>query len=150
MKKFAKWWLPVIAWLIVIFIGSSIGNLPRVGGKTSDGLVHRVAHVAEFAVLGVLLLRAASKNEPITKRAIIMTLILVALYGASDEFHQRFTPGRSSEGLSVLFDVAGGAIGAGLYRWWIRREPTQRLANRWLKQTAAKPVDPSGEGSTDR
>ena len=119
MKKFAKWWLPVIAWLIVIFIGSSIGNVPRVGDKTTDGVVHRAAHLLEFAILGALWLRATSKDKPITKRDVIVTLIAVALYGASDEFHQRFTPGRSSEGLSVLFDVAGGLIGAWAWRWWV-------------------------------
>ena len=121
MKTFVKWWLPVVAWMIVIFIGSSIGNIPRVGGKTTDGLVHRAAHIAEFAVLGVLLLRAVSHDKPITKREIIITLIVIALYGASDEFHQRFTPGRSSEGISVLFDVAGGAVGVWLYRKWRQR-----------------------------
>ncbi len=68
--------------------------------KRLDGLVHRAAHMLEFAVLGALVLRAVSKGRPITKREIIITLIVVALYGASDEFHQRFTPGRSSEGLA--------------------------------------------------
>ena len=62
-------------------------------------------------MLGALLLRAVSQKKPLAKREMIITLIIVALYGASDEFHQRFTSGRSSEGLSVLFDVAGGAIG---------------------------------------
>ena len=108
----------------VIFAGSSIGSIPRVGGTTLDGLVHRTAHVLEFAVLGALLLRATSKEQPITKREMIITLILVALYGASDEFHQRYTPGRSSEGLSVVFDVAGGALGAWSYRRWRQRALT--------------------------
>ena len=121
MKKFVKWWLPVLVWMGVVFIGSSIGSVPRVGGKTSDAVVHRAAHVLEFAVLGALVLRAASSGQRITKRELIITVIVVALYGASDEFHQRFTPGRSSEGLSVLFDVAGGLAGAWIYRWWRQR-----------------------------
>lgn len=102
----------------VIFSGSAIGGLPRVGGKTSDAIVHRAAHLIEFAVLGALTLRALSKDRPITRRELIVTVIIVAVYGASDEFHQRFTPGRSSEGGAVLFDTAGGLIGAWLYRWW--------------------------------
>ncbi len=129
MKKFAKWWLPVIAWMIVIFIGSSIGNVPRVGDKTTDGVVHRVAHVLEFAILGALLLRATSKAKPITKRDLIVSLIVVAVYGASDEFHQRFTPGRSSEGLSVLFDTAGGVIGVWSYQWWRRRRSISEMSS---------------------
>jgi VanZ family protein len=120
VRKFVKWWLPVLIWVGVIFIGSSIGNVPRVGGKTSDAVVHRVAHLIEFAVLGALMLRAVSQGKRITKRELIITLIIVAVYGASDEFHQRFTPGRSSEGIAVVFDVAGGLIGAWAYRWWRR------------------------------
>ncbi len=116
IKAFVRWWLPVLVWMGVIFSGSSIGSIPRVGGKTTDGLAHRAAHLFEFAVLGALTLRAVSKDKRITKREMIITLIVVALYGASDEFHQRFTPGRSSEGLSVLFDVAGGIAGAWVWR----------------------------------
>jgi len=127
VKKFAKWWLPVVVWMVVIFIGSSIGSLPRIGGKATDGVAHRVAHVIEFAVLGALTLRALSKERPITKRELIITLVIIALYGASDELHQRFTPGRSSEGIAVAFDVAGGMAGAWVYRWWRqRRSATSR------------------------
>jgi VanZ family protein len=121
VRKFVKWWLPVLVWMSVIFVGSSIGSLPRVGGKATDGVAHRVAHVIEFALLGALTLRALGKKKPITRREIIVTLIIVALYGASDEFHQRFTPGRSSEGWSVVFDVAGGLIGVGVWKWWSRQ-----------------------------
>lgn len=121
MKKFLKLWLPVLVWMGVIFVGSSIGNVPRVGGKITDGLVHRIAHLAEFAVLGALLVRATGDGKSIAKREVIITLIIIALYGASDEFHQRFTPGRSSEGLSVLFDIVGGAVGLWVYRQWKQR-----------------------------
>ena len=121
MKKFVKRWLPVLVWMGVIFAGSSIGSLPRIGGKATDGVAHRVAHVIEFAVLGALTLRAVGQGRRTTKRELIMTLIIIALYGASDEFHQRFTPGRSSEGIAVVFDVAGGLAGAWVYRWWRQR-----------------------------
>jgi VanZ family protein len=124
VKKFVKWWLPVVVWMSVIFFGSSIGNLPLVGSKTSDQVVHRIAHLLEFAVLGAVVLRAVTRDRLITKREIILTAIITALYGASDEFHQRFTPGRSSEGLSVLFDAAGGLIGAWVWRWW--KSPNRR------------------------
>ena len=132
MKRFLAWWLPVIVWMGVIFIGSSIARIPRVGGETLDGLVHRAAHLLEFAVLGALLLRATSRDKPVSKREIIITLIIVALYGASDEFHQRFTPGRSSEGITVLFDVAGGVIGAWLYRR--RVSPDRHRINGWERR----------------
>jgi VanZ family protein len=126
MKRFFLLWLPVLVWMGVIFSGSSIRSIPRVGDETADGLVHRVAHLIEFAVLGALVLRAVSQGKRITKRELIITLIVVAVYGASDEFHQRFTPGRSSEGIAVVFDAAGGLAGAWVYRWWRNgRQPQQ-------------------------
>lgn len=146
MKKWIKWWLPVLVWMGVIFIGSSIGDVPRVGGKVTDGIVHRAVHIAEFAVLGALLLRAISQNEPMTKREVFITLVVVAVYGASDEFHQRFTPGRSSEAISVLFDVAGGASGAWLYRWWNR----QRRATLQAERVAARQAESASEAAADR
>ena len=129
MKRFLTLWLPVAAWMGVIFIGSSIGQVPQVGDEALDGLAHRAAHVLEFAVLGALLLRATSKGGPVSKREIIITLMVIALYGASDEFHQRFTPGRNSEGRAVLFDVAGGAIGVWAWYRWTRRARPREVAD---------------------
>ncbi len=126
LKNFVRWWLPVVVWLAVIFAGSAIGNVPRVGNQTTDGLVHRLAHILEYAVLGALLLRAQSRNRRITKREWIMTILVLGLYGASDEFHQRFTPGRSSEGIAVVFDIAGGMLGAWVYGMWRKRRPSSQ------------------------
>lgn len=149
MKKFVKWWLPVLVWMGVIFIGSSIGSVPRVGGKVTDGVAHRAAHVLEFAVLGALTLRALSKDRLATKRNMITTLIVVVLYGASDEFHQRFTLGRSSEGLSVLFDVAGGLAGAYIYRWWLTRWHAIRPPERVVMKSAESLTDTPAERQFD-
>jgi hypothetical protein len=117
-KKFLGLWLPVLLWMGVIFIGSSIGSFPQVGGLATDAIVHRTAHLIEFAILGWWVLRAVGDGQPLTQRAFITTLIIVTLYGASDEVHQRFTPGRSSELSAVVFDAVGGLIGAWLYRGW--------------------------------
>jgi VanZ family protein len=118
-KKIIGLWLPVLLWMGVIFAGSSIGSVPQVGEDVVDGIIHRAAHLAEFAVLGWLALRAARGGRALTRRAFVAALIVVALYGVSDEFHQRFTPGRNSELQAVVFDVIGGLIGAAIY--WRRR-----------------------------
>jgi VanZ family protein len=126
-RKFARLWLPVLLWMGVIFVGSSIGNVPKAGGVVIDAIVHRTGHLIEFAILGWLLLRAIGDGRAITRREMAITLIVIALYGASDEFHQRFTPGRSSELSAVLFDAAGGLIGAWLWRWRASRRSNRRV-----------------------
>ena len=134
MKKFASLWLPVISWMAVIFAGSAIANIPTVGGQMIDGAIHRAVHLTEYAVLGALVLRAVTYGKRIARRQILITLIVVGLYGASDELHQRFVAGRTSELLTVLWDLAGGAIGVWLWRRWCQRidsESTnqQRMGN---------------------
>ncbi len=124
LRKFVWLWLPVIIWMGVIFIGSSIGSMPKVGGRATDAIVHRTAHLIEFAMLGWLLLRALSDGRLPERRTFIIALIIVTLYGASDEFHQRFTPGRSSELSAVAFDAVGGLIGQGA--WWWKSRKTAR------------------------
>lgn len=140
MKKILNLWLPVLLWMGVIFIGSSIGSFPQVGGDTSDAIVHRTAHLIEFALLGGLLLRAISAGRAIARREIIVTLIVVTLYGASDEFHQRFTPGRSSELSAVVFDAAGGLIGLWAWRWKTRQSASSESANRRVGESTNQRV----------
>lgn len=128
VRKWLWLWLPVVLWMGVIFIGSSIGSMPKVGGRTTDAIVHRTAHLIEFAILGWLVLRALSDGRLPDRRTFIIALIVVTVYGASDEFHQRFTPGRSSELSAVLFDAAGGLIGMWAWRWKSRRSAKQRVS----------------------
>ena len=129
VRKFVWLWLPVLLWMGVIFIGSSIGSMPKVGGRATDAIVHRIAHLIEFALLGWLVLRALSDGRLPDRRTFVIALIVVTLYGASDEFHQRFTPGRSSELSAVLFDAAGGLIGLWAWQWKARRSTRSESAS---------------------
>jgi VanZ family protein len=50
-----------------------------------------------------------------------LVLALVALYAASDEFHQSFVPSREASVRDVLLDSLGGALGlVGVWAvsWW--------------------------------
>jgi hypothetical protein len=51
-------WGPVVLWAAVIFAFSAVPSLGT-GLGTWDLVLRKIAHVAEFAVLGWLLLRAA-------------------------------------------------------------------------------------------
>ncbi len=129
MRKFLSLWLPVIAWMAIIFAGSSIGNVPRIGGDAVDGWVHRIAHIGEFAVLGLLAMRAIGSGKRVMRREVIVAIVVVALYGVSDEWHQRFVVGRNSELIAVVWDVLGGSIGVVVWRWWQRQAADRQRIN---------------------
>jgi len=40
-----------------------------------------------------------------------MAFLLVALYAASDEFHQLFVPSRQALAIDVMIDTTGGIVG---------------------------------------
>jgi len=98
-------WLPVVAWAGLIFTLSSIPDLGTgLGGW--DLLLRKLAHAAEFAVLGVLFLRAVERPA--------LAFLLASAYAVSDEIHQIFVPGRLGSPLDVLIDMAGVAVGIAL------------------------------------
>lgn len=50
-------------------------------------------------------------------RNFLICILIIAVYGAIDEFHQSFVPGRSSSVFDWMFDVLGGIIGTIAGRW---------------------------------
>ena len=114
----ASWirlWLPVLAWAALIFAFSSVPDLGTgLGGW--DLVLRKLAHAAEYAVLGALLVRATGRSG--------LALAVGALYAVSDEIHQAFVPGRMGRPLDVAIDVLG--LACGVLLWQSLR--TRRLA----------------------
>jgi VanZ family protein len=105
-------WLPVVAWTALIFALSSVPDLGTgLGGW--DLVLRKLAHAAEYAVLGALLQRAL--NRP------ALAFVLGTLYALSDEIHQSFVPGRQGSPLDVALDAAGVAVGVALWHRAQRR-----------------------------
>jgi VanZ family protein len=100
-------WVPVVLWAAVIFAFSSVPDLGT-GLGTWDLVLRKLAHAAEFAVVGALLLRAVASER--------VALALGIAYAISDELHQHFVPGRLGSPLDVLIDAAGVAVGVALWR----------------------------------
>jgi len=95
-------WALVVAWAGVIFVLSSIPDLGTgLGGW--DLALRKVAHAAEFALLGLLLVRATGQAR--------LALALGTAYAISDELHQHFVPGRLGSPLDVAIDAVGVAAG---------------------------------------
>jgi VanZ family protein len=105
-------WLPVVAWAALIFALSSVPDLGT-GLGTWDLVLRKLAHAGEYAVLGLLLVRAVRRPG--------LALGLGALYAVSDEVHQHFVEGRVGAPLDVGIDVVGVAIGIALWQQTRRR-----------------------------
>jgi VanZ family protein len=104
-------WLPVVAWAAVIFVLSAQPDLTTgLGGW--DTILRKLAHFAEYAILGALLVRALAAYVPAIAAAIA--------YAISDEIHQAFVPGRYASALDVAIDAAGVLIGVLLYERFAR------------------------------
>ncbi len=74
---------------------------------SAAGIPHpwdKLAHFLEYAGLGYLLGRGSGRPG--------LSLLFAALYGASDEFHQGFVPGREASALDWAADLVGAAAGA--------------------------------------
>ena len=104
-------WGPPAAWAALVFTVSSFPV--RVPGGGVPGL-DKLAHLGVYLVLGLLLARALPHGP----------WIAVALgwaYGASDEVHQMFVPGRSPDVADWVADAVGVTLGVFLFQRWAAR-----------------------------
>ena len=114
-------WAPPIAEMIGLFWTSSQSDLATLPGNVSD----KFAHFAAYGLLAVLTLRgwAGGRWAGVNRRSVLLTVAVGAAYGAFDEFHQLFTPGRSSSFADWIADMLGtaAAIALGLIGAWLAR-----------------------------
>lgn len=141
--------LVALAWMVFIFCMSAKDSFDS--DALSDGLidhilmllfggvdpqlarslsfpVRKLAHFAEYAILGVLLadvfrVFALVKKSCLKQsgRSVLgMSQVFGAwvsgtMYAATDEFHQAFVPGRSAQVTDVLIDSSGVLLGVVLF-----------------------------------
>lgn len=109
-------WLPLAAWLGLIFYLSAQPDFPRPQSDLLEDLLGIGAHMFLFGVLAVLWARAMQGQ----RRTLVLAFLLTMIYALLDEFHQSFVPGRTADPLDLVFDGVGAAIG--LTAWtWLRR-----------------------------
>lgn len=78
-----------------------------------DHAVRKMAHFAEYALLGLL---SALLLRSYGIRTWWLPWLMVSLYAVTDEVHQLFLPGRSGQFSDVLLDSLGAFCGVMLIR----------------------------------
>jgi VanZ family protein len=125
-----KRWGPVLAWMTLIFTLSAQSQLPSPGQRWLDFVMEKSAHAFEFSVLAALVARALEGTGSSRRRVFLLAVGLSWLYALSDEFHQRFVPGRNADWSDIVADWLGASLGAGLYLWgwvaWRRKHETRK------------------------
>ena len=148
--RFLKYWLPLLAWMVFIFIGS--GNLmsaehtsrfivpflhwllPRLSPETLEQihvLIRKLGHVTEYAILSVLLWRAIFGGITLkwsSSTTFFSAWFVCLILAACDEFRQSFVASRGPSIWDVTIDSVGAALGLGIY-WCIIRRRTEQSKN---------------------
>ena len=120
--------MPVIAWMLLIFAGSSDALSaehtsrfivpflrwldPAMSFQTIAAIhvtVRKIGHFTEYAILAALLWRALRGTFSLANKATltVATFLVVAAFAVSDEFHQSFVVTRTASGHDVMIDWCG-------------------------------------------
>ena len=146
MKSVLKYWLPVLVWLSLIFVGSTdvlsaehtsrflVPFLrwlnPDISLSAIDRIqifIRKLGHVTEYAILAALLWRALRGGTNLRAKLSILFLAVAfacGVFAVSDEFHQSFVPSRTPSPHDVMIDICGALIGLAIC--WVfasRRDP---------------------------
>ena len=100
-------WAPVVIYMAAIFYASSLTN-PPVPAST-DKPIHWLAYLG----LAVLVVRALAGGLPrrISLGVAAAAVAITITYGATDEVHQLFVPGRTGDVYDLMADAAGALAG---------------------------------------
>lgn len=73
-------------------------------------LQDKIHHMLAYFVMGILAWRWFRHFISTPKAIILVSVMFCSAYGVSDEWHQSFVPGRSSEALDWVADTVGAVL----------------------------------------
>ncbi len=134
MRRVGAPFVLLLAWLGVILFFSSQSTVPGEGILGLPDATRAVlGHLGLYGVLGVLVLWNACRTRPAwgwSLFGVMAASIFGFLWGALDEWHQRFVPGRDSSLGDMGVDTAGAFGGSVLlyllYSFLHRSESARR------------------------
>ena len=152
-KTFQRFWRygPLLLWMVLISFASTsefsafntseifrpfirwiFPNLSDERVAAVHFLTRKVAHFAEYAVLGILSARAFSGSAKgfIRRHWFQVALVLIVCYALLDEFHQSFVASRTASIYDSAIDAAGGLTALLVFRAWQNRRQAVRPDSR--------------------
>ena len=151
LRQFVRYWMPVIVWMALIFLGSTdmlsaehtscflVPFLrwidPQISFAALNAIqlgIRKLGHLTEYAILAMLLWRALRGGTRWQMQMSILFLIAwvaCAIFAASDEFHQSFVPSRMSSPHDVIIDICGALIGLAICWAFARRKSAPAFAS---------------------
>jgi len=110
--------LMALSWMGLLFYLSHQPSLPTPSlFSGQDKLIHAVVY---GALAAMLLAAQPLRGGQYSWRQIGTSVLIASLYGASDELHQYFVPGRSAEVGDWIADTLGALIAALAIAWWVK------------------------------
>lgn len=109
--RFLRYQGPMIFWAVALFTQSSLPSyrIPDLSIFTQDKLIHFIIYVIFAATVHRAITHQATFTT-LKRHQYVFTILIVAVYGASDEIHQYFVPTRSCSLLDWIADVTGSLV----------------------------------------
>jgi VanZ family protein len=114
-------YIPLIVYWITLFILTTIpaDAVPQLF-ENQDKYEHFIAYCV-LAIFLSLALYFQKRSVLISSKAFLFTLLFILAYGAVDELHQLFVPGRFCDFYDWLADSSGGILGIGIVFLFVRK-----------------------------
>ncbi|MBN2366711.1 MAG: VanZ family protein [Calditrichaeota bacterium] len=119
MRYFIRFHLPVLIFVVGIFILSSIQDIspPDLGFKPQDKFYHLVFYFV-FGFFIVRSFRHMAGLPKIRQNAVLFSIVFGSLYALSDEIHQYFVPGRLMSYGDFVADTMGILVGVLAFKYY--------------------------------
>ena len=155
MRAFARYWLPPLGWMALIWVTSSdVGSVEHsarllvpvltwlLPWATPDqiallhALVRKLGHLTEYAILAALWFRGLVGERRLTPATSAWVSFTVCVtWAVLDEIHQETVPSRAASAWDVAIDTAGATLALLTARTY-----GNRLFRRLLPRTSTRGV----------
>lgn len=121
--------LPVVAWAILIFLGSSLPPAQVSGNSLFNFVAHKLVHLFEYGLLYLLAYRSLVSNFwQLDKGSVLRALFFVLLFGFFDEYHQSLVPGREARPADAALDFLSALVVLSLWQF-LRQRRLRKLTS---------------------